>query len=89
VIATYFGSTAAIAGGNEIPMNFNFPLSDRILAGVNSGNSSGITAKLAEVSSLYPAGIIDVPFLTNHDQIRLATQLKKEQRKLRQAVRSC
>jgi glycosidase len=86
IIATYFGSTSNIAGGNELPMNFNFPLSAAILEAVPSGNASGISAKYAEMASLYPPGINDAPFLTNHDQVRLATQLNKNPGMLRNAA---
>jgi glycosidase len=75
VIATYYGSTAAVPGGDELPMNFNFPLATAILDGVKAGDAQPIAAKLAEMAELYPAGINDAPFLTNHDMIRAATQL--------------
>ncbi len=35
---------------------------------------------------MYPAGINDAPFLTNHDQVRLATQLQNNRRRLRSAA---
>jgi hypothetical protein len=56
-------------------MSFDFPLAETILAGVKTGDASGIAAKIAEVQALYPPGAIDAPFLTNHDQTRIATQL--------------
>jgi glycosidase len=37
IIAKYYGSTAVIEGGDEMPMNFNFPLADAIVNGVNNG----------------------------------------------------
>jgi alpha-amylase len=85
-IATYFGSTAEIAGGDELPMNFDFPLADRILAGVDSGDASSIAAKLAEIQSAYPPGVVDAPFLTNHDQVRDATRLGLDAGKMRNAA---
>ncbi len=85
-IATYYGSAQTIAGGDELPMNFDFPLADAIVAGVRSGESAGIAAKLAEVASLYPPGAKDAPFLTNHDQVRLATQLSRSAPKMRNAA---
>ena len=75
IIATYYGSTAEVAAGDELPMNFDFPLAERVLDGVNSGDASGISAKLAEIQGVYPPGVVDAPFLTNHDQVRVATQL--------------
>jgi len=86
IIATYFGSTSEINQGDELPMNFNFPLSDRILQGIQSGNATGIAAKIAEVQRAYPSGVTDTPFLTNHDQVRLATQLQNSSVKLRVAA---
>jgi len=85
IIATYFGSTAEIAGGDELPMNFDFPLADRILAGVDSGDASAISAKLAEIQGVYPPGVGDAPFLTNHDQVRVATRLGSNPGKMRNA----
>jgi len=86
IIATYYGSTAEIAGGDELPMNFDFPLAERILAGVDSGDASAISAKLAEVRAGYPPGVVDAPFLTNHDQVRVATRLGLNPGKMRNAA---
>ncbi len=85
-IATYFGSTGQIAGGDELPMNFDFPLADRILAGVDSGDASSIAAKLAEIQAAYPPGVLDAPFLANHDQVREATRLGLDAGKMRNAA---
>ena len=46
----------------------------------------GIVEKLREVQAVYPAGATDVPFLTNHDQRRLATELQGDPGKLRSAA---
>jgi glycosidase len=75
IVATYYGSTANVPGGDELPLNFNFGISEQILAGVNSGNAAPIAAKLAEMARVYPAGVSDAPFLTNHDMVRVGTQL--------------
>lgn len=75
VIARYYGSTAAVPGGDVLPLLFDFPLAEAILQGVSSGNAAGIAAKLAEVRQTYPRGAADAPFLTNHDQQRAATRL--------------
>ncbi|HSP93798.1 MAG TPA: alpha-amylase family glycosyl hydrolase, partial [Thermoanaerobaculia bacterium] len=85
IIATYYGSTAEIAAGDELPMNFDFPLAEQVLAGVDSGDASVIAAKLAEIQSVYPPGVIDAPFLTNHDQVRVATRLASNPGKMRNA----
>ncbi len=75
IIARYYGSTEQVPGGDELPLNFNFPLSEQILAGVKANNGAPIAAKLAEMASVYPAGVSDAPFLTNHDMVRVATEM--------------
>jgi glycosidase len=67
-------------------MNFNFPLASAIVDGVNSGNASRIRTTLRDMIAAYPPRIIDAPFLTNHDHTRIATQLNKDSRKLRNAA---
>lgn len=86
IIAQYYGSTSTIAGGDEMPMNFNFPLADAIVNGVNSGSPTPIIDTLRLVQSTYPAGVIDAPFLTNHDQRRLASALGNDSGKARVAA---
>ena len=86
IIATYYGSTQTIHGGDEMPMNFNFPLADAIVSGVNSGTATPIVAAIQEMQSLYPAGVLDAPFLTNHDQRRLASVLGNSNNKMRNAA---
>ena len=85
-LARYYGSTAVVRGGDEIPMNFNFPLADAVMDGVKNGNAAGITATLRAIGSAYPQGIIDAPFLTNHDRTRVATVLGNDVGKLRNAA---
>jgi glycosidase len=85
-IATYFGSTASIREGDELPMNFDFPLAGAILDGVGSGSAEGIAAKIVEILGSYPKGVNDAPFLTNHDMVRVANQLRQDPAKLRTAA---
>lgn len=85
-IAQYYGSTAQVRGGYELPMSFNFPLADAIVKGVRSGDASDIGAKLDEIAELYPPGVLDAPFLTNHDMIRVATQLENRPARLKSAA---
>jgi len=86
IIATYYGSTATVPGGDELPMNFDFPLAAAVVQGVNGGDANVILSKLAEVQSVYPPGANDAPFLTNHDMIRVATQLGSNAGRLRNAA---
>ena len=85
-MATYFGSTSVVRGGDEMPMNFNFPLATAVMEGVKNGSATGIRTVMRDMLRLYPAGIIDAPFLTNHDQTRVATVLGRDPRKLRNAA---
>lgn len=86
IIATYYGSTTTIQGGDEMPMNFNFPLSDAIVNGVTSGSSAPISGSILDMQLLYPAGVLDAPFLRNHDQRRLASSLGNSAAKMRNAA---
>jgi len=85
-IAPYYGSTEAIPGGDELPLNFDFPLAKHLVEGVEMGEAKGITQTLREVASTYPPGATDVPFLTNHDMRRVASVLKGDPGKLRSAA---
>jgi glycosidase len=67
-------------------MNFDFPLAEQIVRGVNAGDAGGIAGKIAEIQSLYPAGAADAPFLTNHDQVRVATQLSRSLPRMKNAA---
>ena len=69
-----------------LPMSFDFPLAEDILEGVKNGEASGIAAKIDEILELYPPGAIDAPFLTNHDQKRVASELGNEPAKLKSAA---
>jgi alpha-amylase len=86
VIATYYGSTDAVAGGDELAMTFDFPLASAVLDGVARGDAVGVASALERVASLYPAGVVDAPFLTNHDQVRVATRLANDAGALRSAA---
>lgn len=86
IIATYFGSTSVIKGGDQMPMNFDFPLALAVVQGVNGGTAAPVVAKLAEILASYPTGVNDAPFLTNHDQTRLATQLGDNASRMRNAA---
>ena len=73
-------------GGGGLISNFDVPLAAAILAGVKSGDSGGIAAKLREMAKLYPPGALDAPFLTNHDRTRVATELGNDPARLKSAA---
>jgi glycosidase len=85
-IAAYYGDTSRVPGGDELPLNFDFPLAKCIIEGVRAGDATGIGAKLAEMKRTYPPGATDVPFLTNHDQRRVASELNDHPGRLRSAA---
>jgi glycosidase len=86
VVATYYGSTSEVPGGDELPLDFDFKLAERLVEGARAGEAGGIVEKLREVAAAYPPGATDVPFLTNHDQRRVATELGGDPGKLRSAA---
>jgi glycosidase len=75
VIAAYYGSTAALPGGDELPLAFDFPLAGAIVDGARSGSARQIVSTLQQAQGAYPAGATDVPFLTNHDMVRAASAM--------------
>jgi glycosidase len=86
VIAAYFGSTDIVERGHELPLNFNFPMSDAILDALRTGSRAPVERALRSMDALYPEGVRDAPFLTNHDQVRIASQLAGNPGGLRSAA---
>jgi glycosidase len=86
IIATYYGTTAQVPGGDELPLNFNFPMAEELMGAARSSDGNGLALKLAEMRSRYPAGVADAPFLTNHDHVRVATQLSGDKARLSTAA---
>src|SRR5262249_33899871 len=76
-MATYFGDGLS---------NFNFPLASAIIDAVNNGNANRIRSTLRDMLPASPSGVSDAPFLTNHDHVRIATQLGNDPGKLRDAA---
>jgi len=85
-IAAYYGDTTQVHGGDELPMSFNFPLADAIVEGIQQETSFGIREVLEEMAELYPKGVLDAPFLRNHDMVRLASELGAESAKQKLAA---
>ncbi len=85
-IASYYGDVTRDPLGDELPMSFNFPLAAAIVEAVQGGQHATLGAKLDEIVMTYPKGVLDAPFLTNHDMKRVASQLGDDQAKLRLAA---
>ncbi len=71
---------------DDVPMNFNFPLAAAIVEGVKNGDANRIRDAIRDMLHAYPSGVIDAPFITNHDQIRIATVVANDAGKLRSAA---
>jgi glycosidase len=83
-IAGYFGSTATVPGGDEIPLPLDFPVADAVVTALASG-ASGATAvagALDQQARSFPAGGLSAHFLTNHDQQRVATRVNASSARL-------
>ena len=85
-IAPYFGRDDGHGGSTELPVNFNFPLADAIRDGLVRETAEPIVWVLSDMAARYPPFASDAPFLTNHDQVRLATQLRRNERLMRSAA---
>jgi len=82
-IASYYGSTEQVKGGDELPLTFDFPLAEAMIETARLGEASRLATALTQIDRRYPDGARDAPFLTNHDQVRLATQLGGSVERLR------
>jgi glycosidase len=80
-IAKYFGR-----GGDELELLFDFPLAGALVKSAWSGDAQPILEALAQSARAFPPGAVSAPFLTNHDQPRVATALGKDPRRLRLAA---
>jgi glycosidase len=85
-ISDYYGDTAALPGGDELPLLFDFPLAAQLVQGVLAGSAEGIDATLRDVLATYPPGATDAPFLANHDQRRVASELGADPARLKLAA---
>jgi alpha-amylase len=59
---------------DEVDLAFEFDLAGALLRSVNAGDPTAFTQTLADVLRAYPPGQF-APFLTNHDQDRVMSQL--------------
>jgi alpha-amylase len=59
---------------DEVDVTFEFGLAESLIASVRGANPQAFARSLADVLATYPAGQF-APFLTNHDQDRVMSQL--------------
>ncbi len=85
-ISAYYGSTDCVSGGDELPASFSFPIADAIVAAIRHGDPDRLRLALAEQAEWYPAGVLAAPFLRNHDQMRLGSELDRDPAGLRLAA---
>jgi alpha-amylase len=73
------GTAALYHGGGEgLPMTFDFDLSGALLGAVKGSDGGDIENVLCRFGSQFPPGAADGVFLTNHDMVRVATELGEE-----------
>jgi len=70
----------------ELDMNFNFDLSSALVGAVQDDTPGLIQYTVCEVAGYYPPHAIDAIFLTNHDMIRVMTQLRTDPDRARLAA---
>jgi glycosidase len=85
-IAPYYGATAEVTRGDELPMNFDFPVAQAILDAVRSRSGAPVIEAVEAQAQLYPPGVLAGTFLTNHDMPRIATVLDRDPVRLRSAA---
>ena len=71
--------------GDQMDLVFEFALADAMLASAREGKSAKVIAALAEIEKCYPLNQFG-SFLTNHDQGRVANQLKMKDGPMRAAA---
>jgi len=80
-IADYYGT-----GSDELQLLLDFPLAAAAVSAAKNGKVEELSRVLSEVQRSYPRGAVDAPFLTNHDQTRLATQVGGDPARLKLAA---
>lgn len=86
IIADYYGDTSTLAGGDELPLLFDFNLAGAILSSIMGHSGDTLSTAITTSRTTDPAGATLVPFLTNHDQDRTATQFGGDAGKLASAA---
>ena len=78
-VAPYYGDKPY----DQLDMNFNFDLSSALVSALNAGLASPVYDALCAVAEHYPPHALDATFLTNHDMVRVLTQLRDDRTKAR------
>jgi len=75
-VAPFFGETPY----SQLDINFNFDLAAAIVGGTRDDTPGLIQETLCDVADYYPSHALDAIFLTNHDMVRVATQVRRPER---------
>jgi glycosidase len=75
-VAPFFGETPY----SQLDINFNFDLAAAIVGGTRDDTPGLIQETLCDVADYYPPHALDAIFLTNHDMVRVATQVRRPER---------
>jgi glycosidase len=76
-ISTYYG------GGHELDQCFNFPLAQSIVSSLQAEKATSFYQNIQTMQATFAKETFPAPFLTNHDQIRIATQVGGDLGKLK------
>jgi alpha-amylase len=79
------GIMASYTQGNELDLTFDFGLASALVSSAKSGNAGTATGQIRLSYKLIPP-LQFAPFLTNHDQPRLMTQLGNDPNKVKVAA---
>jgi glycosidase len=76
-IAPYYGD-----GDNELQMLFDFSMSGVLVNAAWSGDATNVAEQITDEQNTYPKTAVNAPFLSNHDQLRVATTVNKDRSRL-------
>jgi glycosidase len=85
IASSYVGSGASIPGPGQMDLTFEFDLAGAMIAAARDGRAAGLIAAQEKVLRFFPPGQYG-RFLSNHDQTRVASELKSDPGKLRVAA---
>ncbi len=77
---SYFGN------GGELDLAFGFDQAAAIKASVATGNPRALYSALAQMVEVYREPLFNAPFLSNHDMVRVATELDEDRARLKLAA---